>query len=484
MVKLTDTNTRAPLVWLFTGLFAILLAARLCHADILWADEDYHLAAAIQVLYGKIPYRDFWYDKPFLNIAACLSFAAKTGWLLRLASAIYATLLCGLAYVFASQVWTRREGYAAALVSAFSLTFYFPAPTLTMEPDTLMMLPHLAAVYLAWRGRPLLAGVVAGIATWFNVKGLFVLAACAAFGWRGLPLLALGFLIPNAIALGWLAGEHALAGYWQQVWEWGFLYSRSPRPVSAGFKSLMNWTGFHAALALATAVYFARKSAERRALAIWFAVSFAGTAIGLRFAPRYLDQLLPPLWILGARGVVLLRSESKPAVLRAALMIALGIALTVPAIRFGPRYFLLARDELAGVPHRWIDVLMDQDTQAAARLITGSSQPGDTVFIWGYRPGLIAYTRLAAGSRIWDSQPLTGVPADRHFLSDQPLAPQWAAEIRKELIASRPTFVSDGLSFFNPKLDPHRFPEVAHWLENYCVIGSTTMTVVYRWCGP
>ena len=162
----------------------------------------------------------------------------------------------------------------------------------------------------------------------------------------------------------------------------------------------------------------------------------------------------------------------------------LGIALVIPAIRFGPRYFLLARDELAGVPHRWIDVLMDQDSQAAARLIAASSRPGDTVFIWGYRPGLIAYTRLAAGSRIWDSQPLTGVPADRHFSSDRPLAAQWAAENRKELIASRPTFAVDGLSFFNPKLDPHRYPEVALWLEKYCMIGSTTMTVVYRRCGP
>ena len=48
---------------------------------------------------------------------------------------------------------------------------------------------------------------------------------------------------------------------------------------------------------------------------------------------------------------------------------ALGIALVIPVIRFGPRYFMLAREELSGVPHRWIDVVMDQDSQAAARIL-------------------------------------------------------------------------------------------------------------------
>ena len=279
-----------------------LLAARLCHADILWADEDYHLAAAIQVLYGKIPYRDFWYDKPFLNLAACLLFAAKN----RVAAAAGVRDLRNPAMrpricirqpsldpprrlrrrvavrVFIDVLFPRAHSYAGAR--------YFDDAAASGGGLSGLARPSAA------RRAP-----VCEIATWFNVKGIFVLAACAAFGWSGLPLLALGFLIPNALALGWLAGEHALAGHWRQVWEWGFLYSRSPMPVSAGFRSLLNWTGFHAALALATAVYFRRKSAERRAFAIWLAMSFAGTAIGLRFAPRYLDQLLPPLWILGAR---------------------------------------------------------------------------------------------------------------------------------------------------------------------------------------
>jgi len=54
--------------YLPAALAAILLASlRLCHIRLLWADEDYHLAAALNLLHGKWPYRDFWYDKPPLN---------------------------------------------------------------------------------------------------------------------------------------------------------------------------------------------------------------------------------------------------------------------------------------------------------------------------------------------------------------------------------------------------------------------------------
>ena len=42
---------------LFVALFLILLAARLCHVDILWAEEDLPMAAAEQMHFGKTLYR-------------------------------------------------------------------------------------------------------------------------------------------------------------------------------------------------------------------------------------------------------------------------------------------------------------------------------------------------------------------------------------------------------------------------------------------
>src|SRR5262249_13552939 len=66
--SILDTVKPVPAVLLGSSLFLAVLASRLCHVNLLWADEDYHLAAAIQTLHGKLPYRDFWYDKPPLNL--------------------------------------------------------------------------------------------------------------------------------------------------------------------------------------------------------------------------------------------------------------------------------------------------------------------------------------------------------------------------------------------------------------------------------
>src|ERR1035438_6614504 len=133
----------------FLTLFALVLAARLCHLDILWAEETLPLAAAAQMVRGKVLYRDVWFDKPPLLAAAYLACGARDGFPLRLAGALY--------------------------------------------------------VLLAFWSAPL-----AGIAFLVNSKGVFVLAACALWNLRALPLLLAGFAIPNALAAALLWQQGAL----------------------------------------------------------------------------------------------------------------------------------------------------------------------------------------------------------------------------------------------------------------------------------
>ena len=275
----------------------------------------------VQTCALPISYRDLWYDKPPLNIAAYLLFGAQGGWILRVASALFASGVCALAYRFAGALWTRREAIWAALLTAFFLIFYFPGSTLTLEPDTLMLAPHFAAVYFAWKRCPFAAGALAGIATLFNVKGLFVLASCAVFSLSALPLLALGFLVPNVLVLGGLALLGALPAYWQQVWEWGFLYAKSPDPISAGLLRAFNWTGFHSTLVIGAIVFFCcrnakddeeiRSSGDRWKFATWLLLSIAGATVGWRFLPRYFDGALPPLLILSARSIALIARDRR-----------------------------------------------------------------------------------------------------------------------------------------------------------------------------
>ncbi len=467
----------------WTCLSGIVLLSRLSHINVLWADEDYHLAAAIQVLHGKLPYRDFWYDKPPLNLAFYLLFGAHTGIALRIADSFFVVACCALAYRFASELWSRREGMFAASALAFSLIFYLPSANIPLEPDTLTIAPHLGAIYFAWRRRPLAAGILAGVAFLLSPKALFVLASCVLFG--GLPWLALGFIAVNLAGAAWLALNHALASYGEQVWQWGFQYIGTAPPnasLTTGIASLLGWFGFHAALCIAVGWCIFRENPPR--LTAWLLVSLAGTGLGFHFAPRYMNQLLPPLAILAGGGLAqLFASNQRHAALAAALRILIVGSLIVPIVRFGPSYIELARDDLARRGHSWRDVAMDQESRAAARIVQSAARPGDTIFIWGYRPNVIAYTRLPVAREFWDSQPLTGVPADRHLSTDVPVSAAWARANRLEFIQSpAPVFVVDGLSGYNPSLDIHRFPELANWMHQYCELGSAGATTIYRLC--
>lgn len=462
--------------WLFfLLLFLGVLAARLCHSGILWAEEGLPTAAAGEMLRGKVLYRDLWFDKPPLLAAVYLLWAAHTGWLLRLAGALYVLGSSAVAWRFARDLWGRREAMWAAGLLAFFLTFEIPSAALPLAADLLMLLPHLAAVYFASRRRAFWSGVCAGIAFLVNAKGVFVAATCALWLFPAVIPLGIGFLIPNLAALGWLWPQGALLPYYEQVWVWGRLYAGGtflPHPALDGTLRTLNWLGFHAAVVLA-ATWFWWKDPEARRWrwAVWAGLSFVGVILGWRFFPRYYFQLLPVVVLAGARGLVLLPR-------RCAMV--LTALLLIPFIRFGPRYALLAAHQLRGGPIPWVDVAMDQDSRAAARLARAWSQPGDTLFVWGFRPELYPYSELPAATRFLDSQPLTGVPADRHLTQSKPYAEALTRANRSELARTSPTLILDGLGLYNPRLAITAYPDLQAWFSHYHEVARSSQTILYR----
>ena len=204
--------SRTVRFWSITA--AVVLFSRLAHRGILWADEDYHLAAAIQLLRGKMLYRDVWYDKPPLNALIDLVFGGWHGWPLRVACTLAVLGVCWLGYKLAEKLWGPNEGLVAAALLAFFQIFYLPAAIMPLEPDTLLLLPELAAVYLAVTERPFAAGLSAGTALLLSPKGVFVLLPCFVFlGPSGWPALLAGFALPNAAAIAWLWATGALSDY-------------------------------------------------------------------------------------------------------------------------------------------------------------------------------------------------------------------------------------------------------------------------------
>jgi len=462
-----------PLAWGL--LFAGALAARLCHLNLLWVEECYPAAAAIQILHGRLPYRDFWFDKPPLAPLVYLLWGAHAGWPLRLAGALYVTAAAWVLARWARRMWGEQEGAWAAGLCAFFLTFDVPSAVMALAPDLLMIIPHTAAVYWSWRGRPVPAGIAAGLATLVNSKGIFVLAACLIFAGRAWGRLGLGFALPNLALVAYLAGTGSGPGYLDQVWRWGWLYSQDTfveRPLAEGLKRTASWAWFHAVLLLGAMAYFGRRrEAAKVRFGLWALVSLAAVAAGWRFFPRYYFHLLPVMILMGARGLALAGRRGAAAAL---------VLLLIPSLRYGPRYAVLAADLIMGREHAWTDVAMYQSSRSAARLILEHARPSDTLLVWGYRPDIFVQTRLAAGTPFLDSQPLTGVIADRHLIESRPSAPELAQRNRLRLAEWRPIFIVDGLGPYNPALAIDTYPELKPWLAGYTELARVPGAVIYR----
>jgi len=430
---------------------------------VLWAEEDLPLAAALQMSHGSALYREIWFDKPPLVPAVYLLWGVSIGPVLRIAGAVYAMMACLLAYAFAAGQWTRREGYWAAALLGFFLTFDTHSAVLPLAADLLLLVPHFAAVLLASRKQAFWSGFAAGIGFLFNAKGAFVLAACALFAWPAVVPLAMGFLVPNLAALAWLGGTSSLIPYFDQVWRWPAQYSASPvvaDPLWNGVIRTLNWLGFHAVLVLGALVLWCRRSSGK--FFIWALLCYAGVALGWRFFPRYFFLLLPGLTIAAARGLTLLRN-------RTIIAIAL-LTMAVPLIRFGPRYTMLAN---------WTDLALDQDSREASRIALTHAPAGALLYVWGYRPEIYVYTRLRPATRFLECQAMTGVPADRHLTQSEVVLTTGTHEAREELAHSRPEVLIDGLSLYNPALSMDRYPELRPWLAEYREAGRTKGSIIY-----
>jgi hypothetical protein len=498
---------------------AVIIVARLCHSHVLWADDNLPLATAIELARGKTLYRDVWFDKPPLVAWIALLWGARAGIALRLAGAAYVIAAAAVAWQFARSKWSHREGLLAALLIAFFLTFDLPSAVIPLASDMLLILPHLLAIYFAWRQRAFLSGLAAGIGLLCSSKAVFVLAACALWQFTGAPsfvatratprgtiddandgpaarcaLLIAGFLAPNVIAIGWMWLHGSAVEYYRQVWQWGSIYAANTfvaNPLQEALKRTLNESGFHAALVVGMILAVAHDRKWRPVL--WLAIAFAGVIVGLRFFPRYYFLLLPPTTIAAARGwsIATHRDVGQRRALpstnvgqRRALptrlaILALIALLAIPFIRFAPGYVRLARGETSS------DLAIDRDSQHAAEKLRAlahlSPTPAsDTLFVWGFRPDIYIYSHLPAGTRFLESQPISGVLADRHLFSSVAVAPEFVAPNRAELVQSRPTFVVDGLGVYNPSLALVNQSYLAAWLQNYREVDRTAFSIIYR----
>lgn len=524
--------------WWLAGVLVLAAAVRFCHLDVIWVEEGYPTAAAMQLLHGKALYRDIWFDKPPLFAWLYLLWGAHTGWALRLAGALFVMAASACA-AFATRGWrqnsrlqerqTAPAELLAAGFTAFFLTFDIPAAVMALTPDLLLVPFHLLAVGFALRRRPGLAGMCAGFGFGFNAKAVLVAAACAvvlaASSWlpptrqdppagrlsrilRDCGWLAAGAIIPVLLLAALLQSQGALRACWEQVFVWSSIYSSNSfieHPWPEGLRRTGNWLGFHAVLTSGVVLWLLRRRQLQQADAtgrpieprgfessaapaqreradgqardvvvwlIWVGLSLIAVCLGSRFFPRYYFHLLPPMAISGALGW--------SGTSRKCLWIAM-LLLLLPLARFGPPSARLAWETWHGEPHRWADLALEQDSHRAAALLRGSAKTGETLLVWGYRPELFPLSGLAAGTPYLDSQPLSGVLADRHLSDATVTYPEWSKRNREALLQQRPPdWIADGLGPMNGALSVFGPHGLEQWSNLYQRVGSTATYVLYH----
>lgn len=432
------------------AIFAFVLAVRLTHSQVLWIEEAYPMTAAIQMLHGRMPYADFWFDKPPLSAALYLLWGALPGWPLRLAGAIYVTLCAALAY--------RLGGRFSAWLMAVYLSFGIPSAVMALAPDLLLVAPHLAAIALAQAGRPWLAGLACGVALLIHTKAVLILFAALLWApnWRTLA----GFAATLPI--------HALFGpnYWQQVWWWGRVYSENTfvaKPWLEFFRRTSNWIGFQSAAVLALCFPFQIPDLRHFA---WLGLSIFSVSLGLRFAPRYYFFLLVPVVILAGRSL-----ESMPTRWRIAIL----ALLLIPVARFAPRDVQLALGN-----QKWDDLALFEDSRTIATYLNQQAKPSDTLFVWGYRPDIDALSRLKGGTPYLESQPLDCIFADRHLREFKPMPNLGCEQRLHRFREAEPNWLVDGLGPSNLRLRLEAFRS----LRGYDLVLKTPTAYLYKLVVP
>ena len=161
-----------------------------------------------------------------------------------------------------------------------------------------MLAPHLAAVYLAWRGRAFWSGVRRRNRIRHQFEGTVRARRVRAVELSVAAALAAGFAIPNLAICGWLWSQRALRRLLRAGVEVGPCLcgsdlrrasgSQCDRADSAAGSDFMRRSGDPAIW------YFeAEQDRERWKWAAWLMISFIAVAAGWRFFPRYFFQILP-----------------------------------------------------------------------------------------------------------------------------------------------------------------------------------------------
>ncbi|TWT42037.1 hypothetical protein RAS1_31640 [Phycisphaerae bacterium RAS1] len=433
-----------------SAVFALMLAAvAVSQSAVHWGENpsDSYLFgySGWQILHGARPYADVWDNKPpgiwwLAAGAMALTGESRFGEIAVSAAALTVTLAALVA--IARSLYGRAVTLPAVLIGAALLTHLrYECGAFRTETFVTACECALVAAYLRWRRGNgtawlVLAGLAAGGGPWFKQSGVAAAAACGMHllwlsvrgqaRWRDAGIFAAAAGLPSLCAVGVLTCQGVLGEWWYAVVEFNRLYFEVRD--AAWMPSLRMWRFFEqpltplagvGLLALAGAVLHvlrvracsdhadSSQSGGGRpkdfiVVPLWLVLSVYLILVSGGVLAYHLAPLLPPLALLALSAVGRLAgggSLARAIVRRpsAAIVVALlaGICINVYSDSLS-----FARKAWSTKTH-WYSPGWAQPPEFVeqAEVIRSMTTASDTIYVWGWDPGLYRFTLRRCCSR-------------------------------------------------------------------------------------
>ncbi|MBI2343494.1 MAG: glycosyltransferase family 39 protein [Deltaproteobacteria bacterium] len=443
-------------------------------------ENEYRLAAQI-ILNGGLPYRDFLIYQPpviyyfFAGIAWL--FGTNALWPVHLVMlfvmVMSSLLLCSIGRL----LWSEQAGLWAAAGYGVCAVVPLPSDMLGANMEVLLTIPVLMAVRLVLSPSAMQSA-------WYAVGGgvLLGLAICTKYP-AGLLLIPVGWslwlnrspaqrwhhLLGLVAGCGTLIGGVLLALQIAGVWPEAFAtfryilqYAKGPvqsDPLYVGLKfvvrtllvacggALFWWSAARGSWALLCGEREARtmRRPSQQAhgfLLLWAAVGAVLVVLGGRIYFHYYFFLFPPvvllggLWLAGRWGTGWAAWSARIRWSAGCWSIACVLGIL--------GHCLFRIDEGSLTATEWRPV---------AQRLAAMTQPGETLFVWGYCPQLYTISALLPATRFTTADYLTGRTPKTAGLEYDPTIPSPPSSLEKVLNDFRtPTFVT------SEKTDHNIFP--------------------------
>lgn len=423
------------------------------------------------ILDGGVPYRDLWNPKPpavFYVYALAMSILGRTPVAIRAIDFIIVPIMCLGLYWLGKRIDNQRIGLWAALLFP---VFYFTETFWTLtQNDGIVLVPMILGMVCVFKAVDtsqrsysalwaFLAGALGAYTIWFKYPfALFI----------GVQVLAYLLLRRSSIRLSdigsFLLGLLLIGGggvlYLMSIGAWNDLLE-SARVTSQYTALTFNLQDFGSLLETALGFRWQQWGLLALLAGGWFVIVWlrgkargagwiitllwllAGTAMMVIQAKAYDYHwlpMLPPLILMGAGGINLgidwlqrIGAEKFSLVTRYTSHITTFALLGLMTASIWPKalpYITGQEDQVAYFHHFQAGEFVADESIQVADYLKQRLAPGDSLFIWGFRPEVYFLSGLNPGCRFIFQFPLVG--------SWYP--PEWRKEAVDTLWASMPPY--------------------------------------------